>query len=305
MATWPFGGNFHEFAFGLLYRDGNFYLNLSVAINLGGATTDPQPAPGRGTSIVVNRSTGKVTTVAGGLRTPHGIGWGPDGERLRHRQPGRLAARRRSWCTSSRTGSSTTTPTRPARSTRSPVTKPVLWLPQNEIANSPSTPVLLRTGAFKGQLLFGDVTYGGLQRGVPGEGPRRVPGRGLPAHPGPGVRRHRDHHRPGRRDLRRRARRRRQLGPGGQAHLRPAEADPQRRQHLRHEVDERDPGRLQDRVHPAAVRRDRREDLGHRGYQVEQWRYAPTPAVRRPEGGRGDPARHRRQGLAPTAGPSR
>ncbi len=40
VATWPFGGNFHEFAFGLLYKDGNFYLNLSVSINLGGATTD-------------------------------------------------------------------------------------------------------------------------------------------------------------------------------------------------------------------------------------------------------------------------
>lgn len=43
VATWPYGGNFHEFAFGLLYQDGFFYLNLSVAINLGGATTDPQP----------------------------------------------------------------------------------------------------------------------------------------------------------------------------------------------------------------------------------------------------------------------
>ncbi len=33
VATWPYGGNFHEFAFGLLYRDGHFYLNLSVAID--------------------------------------------------------------------------------------------------------------------------------------------------------------------------------------------------------------------------------------------------------------------------------
>jgi hypothetical protein len=40
----------------------------------------------------------------------------------------------------------------------------VLWLPQNEIANSPSTPVLLKKGPFKGQMLIGDVTYGGLQR---------------------------------------------------------------------------------------------------------------------------------------------
>ncbi|OLF10005.1 family 16 glycoside hydrolase, partial [Actinophytocola xanthii] len=45
-----------------------------------------------------------------------------------------------------------------------PVTQPVLWLPQNEIANSPSNPVRLTQGPFAGQLVFGDVTYGGLQR---------------------------------------------------------------------------------------------------------------------------------------------
>lgn len=47
---------------------------------------------------------------------------------------------------------------------KQPVTQPVLWLPQNEIANSPSTPLYLTEGRFKGQMLFGDVTYGGLQR---------------------------------------------------------------------------------------------------------------------------------------------
>ncbi|BFO18735.1 hypothetical protein SHKM778_51230 [Streptomyces sp. KM77-8] len=44
------------------------------------------------------------------------------------------------------------------------MSQPVLWLPQNEIANSPSNPLLLTKGRFKGQMLFGDVTYGGLQR---------------------------------------------------------------------------------------------------------------------------------------------
>ena len=37
--TLPYGGNFHEFAFGLLYDEDSFYVNLSVAINQGGATT--------------------------------------------------------------------------------------------------------------------------------------------------------------------------------------------------------------------------------------------------------------------------
>src|SRR5699024_8504363 len=45
-----------------------------------------------------------------------------------------------------------------------PVTPPAVWIPQNEIGNSPSAPILLDEGPFTGQILFGDVTYGGLQR---------------------------------------------------------------------------------------------------------------------------------------------
>jgi hypothetical protein len=163
VATWPFGGNFHEFAFGMLYRDGNFYLNLSVAINYGGATTDPQPAANRGTSIMVNRKTGKVTYVAGGLRTPHGIGWGPKGEVfVTDNQGGWLPASKLVHVKQDRFFNHYTNPDGPYDA--NPVTKPVLWMPQNEIANSPSMPVTLKSGPFAGQLLIGDVTYGGLQR---------------------------------------------------------------------------------------------------------------------------------------------
>ena len=163
VATWPFGGNFHEFAFGLLYKGGNFYLNLSVSINLGGATTDPQPVGGRGTSIVVNRRTGKVTTVAGGLRTPNGMGWGPGGELyVTDNQGGWLPSSKLVKIEQGAFFHHYTNPDGPFDA--NPVTRPVLWLPQNQIANSPSTPVLLRSGPYQGQLLIGDVTYGGLQR---------------------------------------------------------------------------------------------------------------------------------------------
>lgn len=163
VATWPYGGNFHEFAFGLLYKGGNFYLNLSVAIDLGGATSDPQPAAGRGVSIMVNRRTGKVTTVAGGLRTPHGEGWGPDGSLfVADNQGGWLPGSKLVQIKPDRFFNHYTNPAGPYDA--NPVTKPVLWLPQNEIANSPSAPVLLKTGVYKGQMVFGDVTYGGLQR---------------------------------------------------------------------------------------------------------------------------------------------
>ncbi|WP_282090887.1 ricin-type beta-trefoil lectin domain protein [Streptomyces tendae] len=164
VATWPFGGNFHEFAFGLLYKEGFFYLNLSVAINYGGATTDPQPAQNRGTTIKVNKETGEVSYVAGGLRTPNGIGWGPEGDLfVTDNQGGWLPSSKLVHIKQNRFFNHYTNPDGPFDS--QPVTKPVLWLPQNEIANSPSTPLQLKDGPFAGQMLFGDVTYGGIQRG--------------------------------------------------------------------------------------------------------------------------------------------
>ncbi|MFE2540007.1 family 16 glycoside hydrolase [Actinacidiphila glaucinigra] len=163
VAEWPYGGNFHEFAFGLLYEDGNFYLNLSVAINYGGATTDPQPAANRGSTIKVNKKTGKVSYLAGGLRTPNGIGRGPEGELfVTDNQGGWLPASKLVHIKQDRFFNHYTNPDGPFDDRT--VTKPVLWLPQNEIANSPSTPMLLKKGPFAGQLLFGDVTYGGIQR---------------------------------------------------------------------------------------------------------------------------------------------
>lgn len=163
VATWPWGRNFHEFAFGLLYRDGYFYLNLSVAINFGGATTIPQPARNRGTSIKVNAATGEITYVAGGLRTPNGIGWGPGGEVLvTDNQGGWLPANKLVQIKQGAFYNHYTTPAGPYDDKA--VTRPIVWLPQNEIANSPSTPVLLKQGPYAGQLVVGDVTYGGLQR---------------------------------------------------------------------------------------------------------------------------------------------
>ncbi|GGX95296.1 family 16 glycoside hydrolase [Streptomyces fructofermentans] len=163
VATWPYGKNFHEFAFGLLYRDGHFYVNLSVSINLGGATTVPQPAPGRGVTYKVNRKTGRITPVAGGLRTPNGIGWGPGGTMFAtDNQGGWLPSSKLVQIKQDRFFNHYTEPAGPFDD--KPVTEPVLWLPQNEIANSPSTPLLLKRGRFAGQMLLGDVTYGGLQR---------------------------------------------------------------------------------------------------------------------------------------------
>lgn len=167
IADYPFDGNFHEFGFGMLYKDGTFHVNLSVSINLGGATTVPQGSHDRGTHITIDKETGAIDFVAGGLRTPHGMGWGPEGEIfVTDNQGGWLPANK---LIEVRPGEFynhfTTEPDgTPGRFDDEPVTKPVLWMPQNEIANSPSTPVVVDEGPYAGQMFIGDVTYGGLQR---------------------------------------------------------------------------------------------------------------------------------------------
>ena len=49
--NWTTTGNFHEFAFGLVYKNGWFYGNLAIAILPGGASANPQAADRGKTSV--------------------------------------------------------------------------------------------------------------------------------------------------------------------------------------------------------------------------------------------------------------
>jgi glucose/arabinose dehydrogenase len=172
IATWPNGNNFHEFAFGLPYKDGHFYVALSVALERSGASTVPQPGPDRGTVLKINKDTGEIEFIAGGLRTPNGLGFGPDDSLL-------ITDNQGGWVPVSKIvqvkpgaffnhytthKDEVTGEMRPGRFDDQPVTPPVVWMPHNEISNSPSTPVTMKEGPYAGQLAVGDVTYGGLQR---------------------------------------------------------------------------------------------------------------------------------------------
>ena len=164
LASWPNGGNFHEFAFGLIHDDDYFYIARSNAINNGGATTNPQPGKDPGTAIKIDRKTWEVSLIAGGLRTPNGIGFGPEGGIFVNDNQGAwLPANKMVQIKPGRFFNHYTNPSGPFDD--QPVTQPVLWMPHNEIANSPTNPVMLKEGPFAGQMLWGDVTYGGLQRG--------------------------------------------------------------------------------------------------------------------------------------------
>jgi len=159
---WQVSPNFHEFAFGLTYKDGFFYATLATAILPGGASADPQ-IPDRGKVAKINPQNGSVAFIASGLRTPNGIGFGVDGEMF-------IADNQGDWLPSSKIvhvkqgafyGSRSVDF---AGTANTPVMQPVVWLPQDEIGNSPSQPLPLAAGPYKGQMMHGEVTHGGLKR---------------------------------------------------------------------------------------------------------------------------------------------
>lgn len=157
---WGVSNDFHEFAFGLVHQDDHFYVTLSMAMRLIG---DEQQKIDRGRTLKINHD-GDYEWVNYGLRTPNGIGVGPDDElfvtdnqgqwlpanKLIHVEEGDYHGM--AW------GLLDTTEEAP------PMTPPTLWLPEDEIGNSPSEIVLMQDGPYRGQLLHGDVTHGGIKR---------------------------------------------------------------------------------------------------------------------------------------------
>lgn len=158
---WGVTANFHEFAFGLDFDKGYFYGCLAIAIDPGGRSTQPQNKD-RGKVIKISPN-GDFEFVASGLRTPNGIGHGAFGQlyitdnqgdwlpssKLLHLRPGAFY------------GNRSVDPVGTRNRQEDP---PVVWLPQGEIGNSPSNPAPISIGPFKGQMIHGDVTHGGVKR---------------------------------------------------------------------------------------------------------------------------------------------
>lgn len=159
---WGATSNFHEFSFGLEYRDGYFYAALATAILPGGASA-PNQNPDRGKVIKISREDGSVEFVASGLRTPNGLAFGVDDELF-------VADNQGDWLPASKIihieegqfyGNRSVEPEQAASLEALP---PVVWLPQNDIGNSPTQPAILNVGPYENQMVHGDVTHGGLKR---------------------------------------------------------------------------------------------------------------------------------------------
>ena len=160
--AWDVSANFHEFAFGLVEKDGWLYGNLAIGIQPGGASALHQPVQ-RGSTFRVEIASGDIEYIANGLRTPNGIGIGVDEEIFIADNQGDwlpackiLHVQQDAWYGSRAVDF--------AGTANKEETLPVVWLPQDEIGNSPSQITYLKDGPYKGQMTHGEVTHGGLKR---------------------------------------------------------------------------------------------------------------------------------------------
>lgn len=158
---WPSSTNFHSFAFGLLHADDYFYFLLSICVLPGGASC-PDQLSTQGKLLRADKA-GKVETYASGFRTPNGIALGPNDDIY-------VTDNQGDWLPSSKViqvneggfyGSRAVPDTGPNGIKETP---PTAWLPQDEVGNSPTQPLLLTEGPYAGQMIHGDVYNGGIKR---------------------------------------------------------------------------------------------------------------------------------------------
>ncbi len=159
---WGVTANFHEFGFGLEYKDGHFYAALATGILPGGASM-PNQHKNRGSLVQISKDGSEVEFIANGLRTPNGVGIGYNDEIF-------VADNQGDWLPSCKIMHVTKGAWFGSRSvdfegTADKTEKlPVVWLPQDEIGNSPSTPLYINIGPYKNQMIHGEVTHGGIKR---------------------------------------------------------------------------------------------------------------------------------------------
>ncbi|MDQ3002837.1 MAG: hypothetical protein M3Y08_16440 [Fibrobacterota bacterium] len=148
-------------AYGMIWKDNGFWFTLGQGLSPSGSSSQTQ-VKDRGATIKAKLD-GTYEVIAMGHRQANGIGFGPDSSvmvvdnqgswypscALVHVKPGRFFGHPNS-----------TTPEWNAK----PVTPPVAWFPQDEIGNSSSHPFYMDRGYFAGQMLVGDIRYGGIIR---------------------------------------------------------------------------------------------------------------------------------------------
>jgi hypothetical protein len=169
----------YHFSFGLEFKDSAFWFTTAVAF-----TIDTADVRERGALMKVAFDGSGFTQYARGLRVPDGIGFGPENEIFTTDNQGE-------WRPTNALYWIPTPGTEPAKQGRfygyrttlnndcgvipyaavdqdncpsDPVYPPAVWLPYGNLTNSPTRPILLKSGAYAGQMMFGDIYHGGIIR---------------------------------------------------------------------------------------------------------------------------------------------
>ena len=158
-----FGSNasFHEWSFGLIYKEGYFYCTTGIA--MGYRSENMHVDRGKVLKIAMD---GTYEHVAYGLKEPNGIGFGPNDEIFVADNEGEGMPVCQIYHIPE--GKKPFFGNRHVEADHLPdnlsIDPPVIWLPQNEIGNSPSQPILMKHGPYEGQLIHGEITHGGIKR---------------------------------------------------------------------------------------------------------------------------------------------
>ena len=160
--TWNRGRWWHQYLFTPQYYKGSFYAPYSGSIGLEGLSNVP-PTSGKSGAFLKWDLAGKLEAVAGGLRSPNGLNIGPTGEMF-------VTDNQGGWFPSSTFslikpgkfyGHRNSTPN---FAEGFPYQPPVAWLPHGDVRSSPTQPICVPDGAYRGDWLMGDANNPGLVR---------------------------------------------------------------------------------------------------------------------------------------------
>ena len=161
----PSYNGWFEYSFGPVYKDGKLYMALAAGV---AATGVPIMQLGMDRSSVVSLPIGggKYSVVAEGLRAPDGIGLGPEDEIfVTDNQGGWRPANQIQHIVQDRFYGYMVEPKGAIQiKTNAAVTPPAIWLPYIEANESPTEPSLMKAGTYAGQLIYGDISHGGIYR---------------------------------------------------------------------------------------------------------------------------------------------
>lgn len=174
--------NYHQFTFGLVHKDNKLYAALSTAMAPPGwPGMMSNAAPNdllRGSVLEVDLSSQTFRAIAGGVRTPNGLGLGPEGSLFYCDNQG-------TWMPTNQFaeivpghfyGHYNNTNVVPQLAERFPNggfasvlcdrlrTPPTIDLVHNDFCNSPTQSLLIESGPYTGQMLVGELTAGGIRR---------------------------------------------------------------------------------------------------------------------------------------------